>query len=352
MTLPFLRRSLSAGALVACASMLASSRARAEDTLELVWEAPEECPNGEAVSNQVRSLAGESLRERHLRATGHIERHGARYQLTLTLRRGDEVRERKMESTSCDDLAGAAAVALDLLLRKDPAAATSAGDGTADNRTTADRTSKRATSASTVPRTSSDRRTSGAPKPGTSSSPDETDGVSGQRRWNVLLRAPFGTADLGLFSRPTLALGVGLGFRYAEWRVMAEGRIFKHSALWSAILPNVGARVDRVAAEVDGCREWRAGRLVFGPCLNLGLSFIDARGRGTHVAPASQHAFVFALGAGAEGRVFLTSWADLFAAATIAAETSRPKLSITEFGEIVQLGPVDFSLALGAEWIF
>lgn len=353
MTSRFLPRSLSAGALLSFALGLSSSSAHAQGVLDLAWEAPEECPSGLSVSKQVRSLAGDSSGGSPWQATGRIERRGARYQLTLTLRRGNEIRERKMESTSCEDLAGAAAVALGLLLRKEQPPPSSATDGAAAGPTgshTGDSHTGDATS-TPAPASTDKRAAAVAQKPG-AVSPEETDVHSRQRRWNVLVRAPFGTGAWGQLSRPALALGGGLGFRYDDWRVTAQGRIFEDTALWSEVLPSIGTTVKRMAADITGCREWRANRFAFGPCLTVGVSFFRARGKGPHVIAQSRRVGVAALGAGADARVLLTSWLAAFGDATVAAETSRPALSITEFGEVTRLGPVDFSLTLGGEWIF
>ena len=370
-------------ALLGLAWALESVSARAQPALELAWDAPAECPNEADVLNRVRSLAGESLRGSRLRAVGHIEHVNGRYRLTLSLRQGNDVRERKMESTDCDDLAGAAAVTLGLLLRKDPNG-TAAGqpgkdgrdqsgkdgrdqsgkdgrdqsgkDGNAAENAAAKASSANAAQPASESKSPAPAQPRPAPAPADAKPASQAETTTKppveQRHWSVLLRAPFGTVDLGLLPHPMLSLGAGLGFGYDDWRFLLVSRIFDGTTVHSDALPQVGSHVARVAGEAWACREWRAARLEFGPCVDLSLSFITARGTGPHVVAASEHARVFAIGAGADGRVFLEPWLALFSAATLSVETSRPTLLVNEFGEVQQLGPVEFSLALGVEWIF
>ncbi|HTQ07906.1 MAG TPA: hypothetical protein VMI54_28835 [Polyangiaceae bacterium] len=365
---------------LALALALGAAPARAQSALDLAWDAPAECPNGAAVLARVRALAGETLRGSRLHAVGRVERAGGRYRLTLSLQQGADVRERKMESVSCDDLAGAAAVALGLLLRKEPTAAggaatagttngTGPGGGTTDtgssNPTTTASDANGASASASNP--NGNKAQSSTPKeptapvtrPPSERRNDETppaaadaDSSGTPRRWNVLLRAPFGTVGVGLLSRPTLALGGGVGFRYDDWRVMAVGRTFEGATQWSEDFPELGVHIARVAADLDVCRQWRSGRLELAPCANAELSLLTARGKGPHVAPASQHARILALGAGADARLFLVRWLAVFAEATFAIETSRPAFLISDSGKIPRLGPVEGSLGLGTEWIF
>lgn len=369
MTFPSPPRSPRLGALLALALMSGVTTARAQSSLELAWDAPDECPSGESVLTRVRSLAGESLRGSRLKATGRVEHRDGRYRLTLTVHQGSEVRERTMESSSCDDLAGAAAVALGLLLRKEPTAGGAtenpeagtppdAGGGNTANgdaRGNADTAAAPGNGGSKSERSKAPSsvapRNPRAPESETSSPTAEPDSGSGQRRWNVVARAPSGTVALGLVSQPMFALGAGLGFRYDEWRMLAEGRVFEAATLTDA-LSNVGARVGRITADASVCREWRTERVEFGPCADVGLSFVSMRGKGPHVVAQSHHTRVFAFGAGADGRFWLGSWVAVFGTASFAVQASRPTPSVTNFGDVVRLGAVDFSFALGSEWFF
>lgn len=370
MTFRFPRRFTRVAAALGLASVLAPARVRAQAELDLAWSAPPECPTREVVLARLRSLAGDSLRGSRLRAAGRIVPFNGRYRLTLTLRQGDAVRERKMDAVSCDDLAGAAAVTLGLLLRRQPkgggAAAPESDDGAASDRANGAGAAS-ATSSTSNAEQSSAATTHSQPSVEASKTPEpqksteapsrgETEpsftAPAAPRRWHVLLRAPAGSVDIGPLPRPITALGAGVGFRYDEWRLLALGRLFESETVSSQALPDLGSRIGRVEGELRGCRDWRRERFELAPCVNFGLSRLTARATGPHVVVQRQHATLFALGAGAEGRVFFWDWLALVAAGTVAIETSRPRFAIADFGEVRELGPVELSIALGAEWIF
>jgi len=124
MTSPSVQYRSFRGAVVrwALLAALVPLRAVAEEQVELDWQAPPECPQRAAVQQKLRSLAGEAWRTtERVSAKGRIEKLERRYRLTLSVRDGATVKERTIESDSCVDLGGAAAVTLGLLLgrRKD-----------------------------------------------------------------------------------------------------------------------------------------------------------------------------------------------------------------------------------------
>src|SRR6478609_6716476 len=108
-------------AVLLCAFGLAySGRARAESAapIELKWNALEGCPSADSVLARVRKIAGTT------RATGNTLRADATvtqpsdglFRLRLAIQYGNLAAVRDIEGKSCKDLAGAAAVALALLL--------------------------------------------------------------------------------------------------------------------------------------------------------------------------------------------------------------------------------------------
>src|SRR6185295_6374301 len=115
------------GWVILC-GMVAPSVARAQSQLDLSWDAPAGCPQADAVRSRIRELAGDALRSAsHLSAAGRVVKVGERYRLTLSVRETNGPRERTMESDSCADLAGAAAVALGLLLKSEPGTSGASG---------------------------------------------------------------------------------------------------------------------------------------------------------------------------------------------------------------------------------
>src|SRR4051812_7466952 len=85
----------------------------------LRWSAPAGCPQQQDVKARIERLAGsKKANEGPFVAEGVITRtDDARFHLTLVVRAGTLVSQRNIESKSCDQLAGAAAVALGLLLQ-------------------------------------------------------------------------------------------------------------------------------------------------------------------------------------------------------------------------------------------
>jgi hypothetical protein len=330
------------------------------------------------VQEKLRSLAGDALRTtERVSAKGRIERTERRYRLTLTVRDGATVKERTIESDSCVDLGGAAAVTLGLLLGRGPnsgeadrAAASAAAGGTSGDNSTAGRGSEAtpsgdtngrppATGAAAVSKTTP----SSTKEPTTKSSSDadaaraEDDGATSTRAWRVLLRAPLLTVDLFRLPRPSIGVGAGLGLRVAEWRVLATGRILNDQTVWSAQYPNqvpeVGTRVSRWTADLSLCRGWRSGSLEVSPCLTVGLDHLTVRGQGpANIARHSRRTMAALIGGSGTAHLYLAEWMAVFAGAGVAAATSSPTFTIEGLGEVGHAGPVQVSIGVGPEWIF
>jgi hypothetical protein len=353
---------------------LSHAHAHAQSRLELDWDAPPECPQGPAVRQKLDALLGDAASKMgRLRADGRIERAAGRYRLTLTVHDGSQARDRTIEADACSDLAGAAAVALGLLLRGEASASggavsTSPNDGargseavpgtppSSSGSPTAGRGSgtTAATPNAPVPPKGATTPSAAASSAASSASPSETpSGSPLPRRWNVMVRAPTVHAEFGRLPKPGLALGAGVGFRYDAWRVGLSGRIFFDQTLWSNLAsPDAGADVTRAVVEAWACRGFRAGAFEVSPCLSVGLDHLATQGVGTDVKSQSATANSAILGAAAVAHYRVAPWLAVVAMAGLGAETSRPRLTITSLGEVQQLGPVVFSLGLGPEWIF
>lgn len=332
------RRSSRVAGLIAACSTLLSATAQAEDAVELDWSAPPGCPGAAAVHERIHALAGENLRTKErLRATGRIERRGTRFRLTLTVRDGDTVGERTVDSDACTDLAGAAAIALGLLLEDKRHAEAAAiqtkpnpdGDASRPSRPAPSRAPDDVTNDKTSPPTS-----------------DE-----GERLFRALVLLPFPTFDIGPLPEPSVGLGAGLGAKLEAFRFLAMARYYPTIAVAASDYPAAGANVDRVSAELWACHGLRAGRFELAPCLTGSLDHYTARGTGVDVAPRSARTIAIALGGGVAADVHLLDWLALSATAALRAETSRPRITIDDFGEVKKLGPVQASFALGTTWI-
>jgi hypothetical protein len=343
----------------------------APEAVELTWEAPANCPQRNVAQQRIRALAGPALRGAEpLKADGRIVFVNRRYRLTLSVHEKGQLRQRTIESTSCADLAGAAAVALGLLLRQrstteperrtpepQPPLSTIGTDGGTTPPKPNDVASPPA-----VP-TAPD-----APVPETrpTSDPNETqpDWVdatpppapedapsSSERTWKFVVRAPVGSVDVGPLPKPGLGVGGGLGIRWDAWSVVGSARIIS-AQTWLLPRSEVGAVVGRWQAEAALCRGWRAGRLEFAPCFSAGVDRIWARGTGPTLTAQRQHSLVFVLGAAGAAQLYLFDNLAIFAAAGVGFQTARPHLVVAGLGEIGYVGPVQLSAAFGPEWSF
>src|SRR3954471_13879828 len=129
MTSPLTRNSTSLPAALRCITvalislpgMLASRIALGQPTpaLTLRWSAPAGCPQQAQVSDRIRKLTGStSATAPVLQAEGTItQTDSAHFHLKLVTRSGNLVGERNLDASSCQNLSGAAAVSIALLLR-------------------------------------------------------------------------------------------------------------------------------------------------------------------------------------------------------------------------------------------
>jgi len=300
-------------------------------------------------------------------------RNGERYRLTLTVHEGGVARERTMESDSCTDLAGAAAVALGLLLRHAPdpnesGDATTGGDGASDGATSASGTetttdpNQRKTTDSSSARGAPSQRTEKTSQntkniranehPETSDETPSPDSPDGARHLHFLLRAPVVTGALVNLPAASVGIGGGLGLRYDAWRFLAHGRVFAGQTLRAAGEPDAGARVSRVTAELTACRGWRSEHLEFAPCLGATLDRYAAGGAGADVVARSQISTAAAVEAGGTAHLYIVDWAAVVVSANVGIKLSRPRFVVEGLGHVGGVGAAELSAGVGSEWIF
>lgn len=340
------------------------------EAVELTWEAPPNCPQRAAVQQRIRALAGPALRGAEpLRANGRIVFVNRRYRLTLSVREKGQLRERTIQSTACADLAGAAAVALGLLLRQRSVSeppgpvpeATPSAPATNPSES-ASRPNPDVAPPAVAPPAQEAPVSQIVPPSSTSvsppSAPDDLaparvpdESSTAERSWKVLVRAPVVSLDLGPLPKPGFAVGGALGVRWDAWSVTAGGRLIS-TQTWLRPDSDVGAEVGRWQAEAAVCRGWRMGRTELSPCLFAGVDRIGARGTGPDVTSQSQHSFAFVLGAAGAFRLHLSDNIAIFAGASLGFETARPRLVISGLGEVGHVGPVQLSVGFGPEWTF
>jgi hypothetical protein len=359
MTFRFVRPPDSFASLVRCGAIcgvtcLLPASVKAQDEVALTWSAPEGCPQHEFVRERIQALVGHTLQKAEpLRAEGRVVRVGGRFRLTLVLREKGGARKRTVESDSCVNLAGAAAVALGLLVRQrsDPTAPEETGWTSAADQPSS---SEDDPASARVGDTGAARRAdTGAARLADTGGARlaDTEAVS-ERDWHLVLAAPFAALDVGPLPKPEVGVGGGLGVRFRSWRFALSGRVLDAQKWLMPGSGTVGVHSGRWHGGVSVCRGWRSGRLEIAPCLTAGLDRVWARGTGPGVTARTQQAISFVLGAAGSTHFHVFDSTAIFAAAGVGFETSRPRLVIEGLGEVGRIGPVQFSASLGLEWIF
>jgi hypothetical protein len=351
-------RAWRAHTLAVLIAVLVCARARAQSgaVVELAWHAPSGCPSREDVQARIRELAGASqATDTPLRAEATITRNaGGRLHLKLVVRRADLVGERNIEGKSCEDLAGAAAVNLVLLLHSAAplAAAEPAPNGPAPNSSAPNGPAPNgATSAQQSEQTLAVTPPSPQPSAAESATPPAGEAAHPQRSWRGVLQLPLVSLEFGPLPRPSWGVTLAGGVEVEHWRFLIQASAWLPQTLLLPDHANTGARVERIDAGVRACRAFRLGDLELAPCASVSVQHIWARGTGAYVAARTEQATWLAPGAGAQGRLQLASWFNLLAAAFVHVETSRPVIAIDGIGPVGQLGPVAVTITLGCEWI-
>jgi hypothetical protein len=312
------------------------------------------------VLERIERLAGSAIEQTGgLSLEGTIEQVDGRYRLTLLVHSEGDVRTRVIDSEKCADLAGAAAVTVALLLGVDMSSIQQATDG-AQGGTSGSAGAGGGTSGAggsndnaSGGRTQDDRRTElPLPEKKPAPPPDESPSSSNDGAAALILRVPIASADIGPLPNPAFAVGLGAGMRYDAWRIIVAGRL---SLKQSVDAPNsggaFGAELRRMTGDVSACYGFRFGRVEVAPCAGVSLEYLNARGFGQEVTPASERAIWPAPSAGGVVHWYAFESLSLFVGITGYVEVSRPRIVIEGLGEVARLAPAAVGAAFGAEWI-
>lgn len=322
-------------------ALLPRSAAAQTLPIELTWQAPPECPNKEAVLSRARSLLGtKATKVDKVRADGTIRKGEERYELTLLINESGQIGERRVWARQCDELSGAAAISLVLLLTSGHDSP-SAGSGVTGP--SGDAGSPSASPAG--PQTD--------PKPPTTTPPGSTDPARPHegRSWRLLVSAPLFAFGIGPLPKPSLGLGAGIGLQGRAWSVRLGGQWYASQAVVAPLEP-YGADVKRIGAGLWGCWDLQRSGWSFSPCLRGTLTHMSATGYGPFLQPATQTQTWFGVGVGAIGRLQAMENLALTVGAGVQVELSRPVILLKTLGTVQQLAPLSAIVQLGPEWIF
>ena len=364
---------------VACAPILASRAALAQvpAPVDLRWDAPAQCPAPRAVMDRVRALAGSTSgthgpirADARVESTrdGHGERGGLR--LTLTVHYGRTSATRVITSSSCDDLAGATAVAISLLM----------GDSAAEAGATASAPAPSQGEAMATPgEGSAGAAPAGAgthpPSPHSGQAGGHATGAAGAthgepgdaavaghseatrpapaaRRWHIDVRAPALLVDVGSLPRAGFGFGAAAAFHYDAFRVALGGAVWLSQTVTNDDGPSpTGADLDRWSLDLAGCRAWSTGLIEVAPCVSLSLDDVSARGTGPQVNPVAAQTSWVSLGPEVLGSLRLTDYAALVLGVSARWATSQPRFTVAGLGELYQVSPITAEALLGCDWI-
>jgi hypothetical protein len=327
-----------------------SAHAQARSELELEWTSPLGCPQERELRERVRKLVGTTSSAHPLRAEGSIvPTEDRRFRLRLVVRSGELVGERVLESNSCADLAGAAAVTLGLLLRSEEPLGDLGELSPSEGAQTTTSSPGSFENAPSPPRDAAAGDEEGEAEldaeRGSTSEATSTRSVRG------LLRAPLFSLSVGPLPEPSLGLGLAGGVSTEGFRFLLEGRKWWKQRVEAEAFPGFGAELDRATATLRACRSLGWERFELAPCLVVSLEHLSASGTGPGVASSTESVFWLVPGVGAQGGLAVTSWFHLVATLDVQIEASRPQIVIEGLGDVTELGPAAFTVMVGPEWI-
>jgi len=355
--------------------------AQAPAPIQLKWNALASCPSSESVLARVRQIAGSTrATATPLRAKATITRPSEGvFRLRLQIESGDLAAVRTIEGKSCKDLAGAAAVALALLLsseeplsERDLAGASSggvaAGSDEAGDRGTApkERTTPPPAATGEKPATSSEPAAPTAPTaPVAPTAPTQPDSPSDEpgppRRWHVLLIAPMGALSVGPLRRTSHGLAVAAGVSFDSWHFLADAKLWaRQRETVSNLGDEYSVDLNRFSLSARGCRVFGTG-FELAPCALVSVHHLSVSGSGPNLASRADAATWAAVGVGMQARVLIAPWLGLVAGVDAELEFARPEVSFSlpvtgssQLGanSVERLAPGAATISVGSQWIF
>lgn len=340
-----------------------SSRAQASAPVTLEWNAPAGCSGSRDVLERVRKLTNSSeFGDKQLQAEATIARGDrGRLHLKLVLHAGNLVGERDLVGRTCEDLAGATAVVLALLLRSpeplrggdlEGSDARRAGDGNVEE------SDASSTGGAGQPPPAALASPAPAPaslgevgKPASEPAAGNSKDARLPRRWHGVVQVPLLSMGLGPLPRPSIGSLLGAGVVFERWSFLAEGGAWRRQTIRAHDQADAGASVRRIEGAARSCRAIPFGRFQVAPCLRVSLQHIWTLGTGVHVASRTAEATWLAAAVGVQARYQIVHWLRVFGGIDAHVETSRPRISIDGVGSLGQLWPVALTITVGSEWI-
>lgn len=310
--------------------------------LALTWNGPPGCPTTENVHARVDSLLGgeaSASSVADVRASGQVERVDNGFRLLLSMGVGDTPSSRVIEARTCDELAGAAAIAIALLARStfEGVSAPSTNDGTP------------AASAS-------DGHESPPPAPSPNldpaSSKNDPPTETSPAGLRFVIDAPLGVAGWSSLPSAGLGLGAGLGIRWKALRATVRGE------LWQPQTDRVSGFATRFTLQsgrAEACLTPAVHGLELGPCMGAAVQRLAGEGIGSEVFSAKSRTVVWVSGVGGIfASLPMPGFAHLrfFGTASVLVSPLRPRFVIDQLGPVHEPALAAPQVDLGCEWIF
>ena len=360
--------------LLWAASIALAGRASAQGAapIDLKWNALPGCPSSEKVLSRVRQIAGSTRPTGNpLRAEATITQPSeGRFRLRLSIQSGELAAVRTIDGKSCKDLAGAAAVALALLLsseeplsERDLAGSSSSSAAAAgQNEGGAGEGTSSPNQPPVAPPVAPPPTAPVAPARPSDDSDDDTGDTGPARRWHVLLVAPLAALAAGPLPQSSRAWGLAAGVSFDSWRFLADGK------LWGAqreVTTNLGdaypIELKHFSLGARGCRALFGSRFELAPCLVMSVHHLSVLGSGPNLVSTPDATTWASVGLGVQARLLIVPWLGLVAGVDGELQLSRPvvNFSLPVTGSpspkprsVERLKPAAATVTLGAQWIF
>jgi hypothetical protein len=246
------------GILVILLLSIVGRAARADEAspITLAWNAPQGCPDVDAVKATIRHLlsarAASSL-DTHVVATGTVRRTGSAWHVDLVAEADGKERRRTLEGDTCASLADASALLLAILVNPDKVAAQS-DDHPPPAPSPPVPPAERPAPPSEVPPSPTPHRT--------------TLGVGA-----------FAAIDVGTMPQATPSGGLALGGSYDRWRGELVGMAHPYQTATLENTPALGIRYRTLRGGARVCWSALLHPVTVGPC--AGMEVVSLRGQGT-----------------------------------------------------------------------
>ena len=325
---------------------------QAASRLSLKWNAPAGCPSHDDVQSRVDALLGEASVSRvsDVQAAGQVQRLNSGFRLELSMVAADRPSSRVIDASNCDELAGAAAIAIALLARSSPVSASASDQATVDGaQALGDSQSNTSGRGATTADQQSPPPPVAAEKPTRDDAARERSGKD--NAVHLVLDAPLALASWGALPGMGMGLGGAAGVRWRALRVVAGGEWWQPK---TTTLNGFSAKFRLQSAHVEACLTQASSGVELGACAGVAVERLMGQGTGseTYAAESGRSQWVAGTG-GVLVAVPIPGFAPLrlLGQAAVRVPAVRTRFFIEQLGLVHQPPLAAPTLTLGCEWI-